>query len=114
MDPRHDRWASLIEDFAASGLTVERFCEHRDIAASSFYAWKRRLGDRAPLARRKPAFVEAVVGPVAPALGSAAPIIELGCGRRISVPQGFDEATLARLVVLLERLAVTLDRGDRA
>lgn len=115
MNSRQSRWAALVDDFASSGLTVHRFCERRGVAASSFYAWKRRLRGKAPVAQRGPAFVEAVVDdyPACASRGSA-PVVELCCGRRIAVPQGFDEATFARLVVLLERLDVAGSREARA
>jgi hypothetical protein len=116
MNPRQARWAALIADFASSGLTIDRYCEHRGVAVSSFYSWKRRLGDCSSIDRRRPAFVEAVVDDHHPACasGCSAPVVELRCGRRIAVPQGFDEATLARLVVLLERLDIAGSREVRA
>jgi len=67
--------------------------------------------------RREPAFVEAVVDDLhqsACASGGSAPVVELRCGRRVTVPQGFDEATLGRLVVLLERLDIGGSREVRA
>jgi len=113
MKSHQDRWTVLIDDFASSGLTVHRFCVQRGIAVSSFHAWKRRLREIALTARRQLAFVEAVVDgdhdhlhDPASASGAAAPVVELRRGRRIAVPQGFDEATLARLILLLERLDI--------
>lgn len=105
MNPRQARWAALVDEFEASGLTVAKFCEQRSIGVSSFYGWKRCLSGDFPAPPCAPAFVEAVADPVASSFGSA-PIVELRCGRRVAVPQNFDETMLARLVLLLERIDV--------
>lgn len=118
MTSSHDRWAAIVEDFDASGLTVLGFCEHRGVSAASFYRWRRLLrADR--LSRPGPAsFVEAVVRRAGtghlestePADG-AAPVVELGRRFRVAVPPGFDETTVARLLLLLERLGHEVPGG---
>jgi len=40
------RWRKLLEDQQASGLPVSAFCRERGIAASSLFAWRRRLVGR--------------------------------------------------------------------
>ena len=94
----HDRWTSILRDFDRSGLTAARFCARRKISRSTFHRWRKRLGHRPA-----PAFVEAL--PPATSLGASLPLtIELRCGRRISVPDGFDDLALARAILLLERI----------
>ena len=98
MPTPHDRWTSIIRDFDRSGLTAVRFCARRKISRSTFHRWRTRLGRRPA-----PAFVEAL--PPVSAFGGFSPLtIELRCGRRISVSDGFDEVALARTILLLERI----------
>lgn len=37
------RWRKLLEDQHVSGLPITAFCRERGIAASSLFAWRRRL-----------------------------------------------------------------------
>jgi hypothetical protein len=98
MTTPRDRWTSILRDFDRSGLTAVRFCARRKISRSSFHRWRTRLGRRPA-----PAFVEAL--PPVSALGGSSPLtIELRCGRRISVSDGFDDLALARAIVLLKRI----------
>jgi hypothetical protein len=106
MNSRHARWAALVSEFETSGLTTTKFCEQRDVGVSTLYKWRRRLAEGLPAAPCGPAFVEAVADRIASPFGSPMPIVELRCGRRVWIPHAFDEATLARLVILLERLDV--------
>jgi hypothetical protein len=94
----HDRWTAILRDFDSSGLTAARFCARRRLSRSTFHRWRKRLGYRA-----SPAFIEAL--PPVLASGAASVLtVELRCGRRVSVPDGFDELTLARAILLLERI----------
>ena len=98
MTTPHARWTSILRDFDRSGLTVVRFCARRKISRTAFHRWRKRLGHRPA-----PAFVEAL--PPASALGPSSPLtVELRCGRRISVPDGFDDLALARTILVLERI----------
>jgi len=38
----------LFEAYQKSGLNVKDFCANQDFAPSSFYYWKKKLGDAAP------------------------------------------------------------------
>lgn len=102
------KWSRIIAAQRSSGLSVTRFCEERGIAASSFFAWKRRLAGAAP-AR---AFVEATVlgvddghrlpgeeGGVGTVGGVA---IELSRGRRVLVGRGFDRQLLLEVIEAIE------------
>jgi len=117
MSSSRDRWAAVLAEQAASGMSIGRFCQCHRIARSTFQFWRRRLrheGQPAAALPCKDAFVEAVVSESHSALllqdSSLLPIVELRCGRRVAVPRRFDSDDLARLVRLLE----SLDREDRA
>lgn len=110
----HDRWHAIVDDFGCSGLTVRGFCERRGIAVSTFHQWRRRLRDVAEPVRRGGTFVEAMIQRDIEPTISVAPIVELRCGRRVVVPWGFDETTLARVIGVLERLEAEAPSGDVA
>jgi len=105
--PAEQRWREIIERQGASGSTAAAFCRENRIAASSFFARKRRLGRSAGA----PTFVEATVAaapsaPSAPSSGRRAGVIEvrLRGGRRVRVGLGFDPDLLADVVAALEGL----------
>lgn len=79
-------------------MSVAAFCRRNGVAASSFFAWKRKLGS----ARTTPAFVEATVArtPVPPSPRRIE--VLLRGGRRVRVGVGFDPALLAQVVAALE------------
>ena len=103
------KWRRIIQEQADSGRTVAQFCRSSGIAASSLFAWKRRLARGAAA----PAFVEARLqgggDAVERAEGSegSASTIEVICaqGRRILVRPGFDRTMLSEVVNALEALA---------
>ena len=101
-------WRGEIARQAASGLSVRRFCQERELSAPSFYAWRRTQQERDQAA--VPAFVPVLLTPRAsesPASESAALpsseriTIELRGGRIVQLPE-----TMAteRLVALLHAL----------
>ena len=94
------KWRDLIDRQRASGLSVARFCRRNGVAASSFFAWKRKLAS--PPAT--PAFVEAAVAR-APSLPAGRIEVLLRCGRRVRVGMGFDRGLLAEVVAALEGLS---------
>jgi hypothetical protein len=97
-------WRRLVGQWRRSGRTVRDFCDEHRLSEPSFYAWRRVLAQRD--AEAAP-FVPVRVVPEEPA-GSAADHanggLELlvGGGRVVRVGAGFDEATLRRLLALLE------------
>ncbi len=94
------KWRDLVERQRASGLSVAAFCRRDGVAASSFFAWKRKLG----FVPATPAFVEATVaGTPPPPTRSAGRIeVRLRGGRRVRVGRGFDRDLLAEVVAALE------------
>ena len=107
--PARRKWRELVVRQRGSGLSVAAFCHRNGVAASSLFAWKRRLSDAAAV----PAFVEAMVADAAAdaevaggggdAPGRAAGVtIELAGGRRILLARGFDRRALLDAIEVLE------------
>ena len=99
--PARHKWRDLIERQRTSGLSVAVFCRRDGVAASSFFAWKRKLG----FVPATPAFVEATIAgtPPPPPRRSAGRIeVRLRGGRRVRVGRGFDRDLLAEVVAALE------------
>jgi hypothetical protein len=109
--PRRDvelerRWRGLVEDQSRSGVTVQVFCDQRNISVSSFHQWKRELK------RRDGELLTGSIGPSKPReLGDFVPVsvittatawisIEMA-GAVVRVQRGFDEEALARVVHVL-------------
>jgi len=97
------KWRDLVERQRSSGLSVAAFCRRDGVAASSFFAWKRKLG----FVPATPAFVEATVAgtpppPPPPARSAGRVEVRLRGGRRVRVGRGFDRDLLAEVVAALE------------
>ena len=71
------------------------------MAASSFFAWKRKLGSTPAT----PAFVEATIAGTPPPRSAGRIEVRLRGGRRVRVVRGFDRGLLAEVVAALEALA---------
>jgi hypothetical protein len=41
------QWMQLLEEFNASALSVQAFCQQRELTPSNFYYWKRKLNKTA-------------------------------------------------------------------
>ena len=101
-------WAALLERQRASGLSISAFCRQEQIAAGTFFYWKRRLApERRPAGRSdaRPAlpllFSElAVASP--PALRPGGVEIVTSGGWVVRADAGADAAWVARLVRALE------------
>jgi transposase len=97
---KEQQWRRRIDDWRASGLCVRDFCARHGLASASFYNWRRVLARRA--AEQPAAFVPVqVVADAVPAQASALEVV-LVDGRAVRVAPGFDEATLRRLLAVLE------------
>jgi len=109
-----EEWAKRVERWQDSGLTAAEFARELGINASTLAYWKYALkkGAESSTKRRtkrsrrqprpalapQPSFVE---------VEASTPTndrfeLELSRGRRLRIPRGFDEATLRRLVGVLE------------
>ncbi len=92
------RMRALVDELEASGLSIAAFARMNGEPPWRLYEWRRRLKRKAPAS--EPTFVPVRI---VDAPNQPAPLeIELGRQRRILVPPGFDEATLQRLVQVLE------------
>lgn len=113
-DSAEARWRVLVDAQRASGMTVKAFCAARGIAASSLFAWRRRLAE--PTSSSTPAFVEVSppsVLPAQPSLESSSIELELRAGGRrvLILRRGFDPALLREALAALEAEA-TITRGE--
>jgi hypothetical protein len=98
-EAREQQWQRWIGEWRASGLSVRAFCSRRGLAKPSFYAWRRRLEQRAAL---KTAFVPVQIAGD-PALAPTGGLeVVLTDGRTVRVAAGFDAVTLRRLLAVLE------------
>jgi transposase-like protein len=116
-------WRGQVERQVRSGLSVRAFCRQQGLAENSFYAWRRELAvrDREQAAARTPAalqpeqprtpFAEVVVAvpaelrPVTPAIEIILTTAGSSAARRIAISPGFDPATLAAVLDVLEQRA---------
>jgi hypothetical protein len=114
MSDRARHWKRLVAAWEKSGLSQAEFCRRGKIKAVNFGWWKRKLesvsqshpgSSRSGSSRKgsspraaKPRFVEFRMTDAAP----PAYEIVLRGGRVIRLPQGFDPAVVAQLVVAVE------------
>jgi transposase len=94
-----ETWAARVREWKRSGLTAAEFAERQGFNAATLTWWSSQLG-RAALAVSRPPVVEVMVAPRADA-GSSLEVM-LASGIRVTVPGGFDEETLRRLLAVLE------------
>ena len=106
---RREGMRRLIAEQESSGASAARFARERGMTPWSFYKWKRRLAGQAAEAAGSAAsgFVEVkiVSGP-----REAAIAVELLSGVRLTVPRGFEEEHLRRLIGVLRSCRACLRR----
>ncbi|MDQ2991941.1 MAG: hypothetical protein M3R30_03840 [Candidatus Eremiobacteraeota bacterium] len=94
-------WEKRIDEWKASGQSPDEFARAHGVAESSLRWWKWRLRSDQKKSEAPPTpltFVEMT----APVQREAFEIV-LASNMRVRVPADFDEATLARLLDVLER-----------
>ncbi len=97
------KWRRLLSEQGRSGQSVAAFCRERQLRASHFYWWKKRLG--ASSAER---FVEVKLATAAPILGAGEDRrveVVLRNGRSLRVGPGFDQELVRALAAVLESAA---------
>jgi len=97
------RWQGLLAEQGRSGESVAAFCRERQLRASHFYWWKKRLG--ASGAER---FVEVKLATAARTLGAAEDRrveVVLRNGRSLRVGPGFDPELVQALAAVVESAA---------
>lgn len=92
---RQRRWnaddaRAVLKQLDASGLSLGEFAAQHALDVKRLYRWRAELGSAAP------AFVE-----IKPAASQAIEVA-LRSGHVVSVPDGFSEETLRRVVAVLE------------
>ena len=108
-------WRQVIREWRRSDRTIRDFCDERGLSEPSFFAWRRTLAQRDAAKVRRPVrarlrqqqpqgpvFLPVRVVPPS-AAGQATTIdVVLAHGRVVRVSAHFDEATLRRLLTILE------------
>ena len=101
----------LVMEFEQSGLTRQAFCVDRGLSVAALDKYRRRCSLELKPAQQHPAenrilpveFLGGIVPTHTLAVGGCRTLwVELFNGRRIGVADGFDTATLVRLVAVLE------------
>ena len=96
------KWRGLVLEQLSSGQTVAAFCRDREIRASQFYDWKKRIrqGEAAKFVEVK---VKGLSEQRKPAPEHCPAIaIRLNKGRSLLVEPGFDTSHLRALLAVLE------------
>ena len=96
----------LLAEFKSSGMSANEFCQKNGLCRSTLYRHLRvaRSGKQEQ-AKRSPVIVpvEVTVPERTGQEGHGSLALVLASGHKIEVPCGFDETTLERLLVMLER-----------
>jgi hypothetical protein len=90
----------LVAEFKASGLTRREFSGQRSIALNTLNRYIRRYSGEQSIA--EPQLLQVEVGESVRVSSGVA--VVLACGRRVELARGFDAATLAQTVSVLDRL----------
>ena len=91
-------WAKRVHRWKRSGLSAAAFALSEGVNASTLKWWSSQLGRPTPPSA--PPVVEVVVPAIdAPAMALK---VEVRDGVQVTVPVGFDEETLRRLLLVLE------------
>jgi hypothetical protein len=114
-------WATLIEQWRQSGLSLPAFCQRHGLSRGTMQNWvyKPLLRHAVEQARSQARLIDTrCLDPLSPEpspsflpvrIAEASPVsdrtgieVVLGPGRRIAVAQGFDAETLRRVLAVLE------------
>ncbi len=89
-NPKADEWAERIAAQRRSGTSVKQFCKDRGLTECSFYAWRKRIGEkgsvRFALVERRGSRQELPAGSVLELVFTT--------GERLCISAGVDGATL--------------------
>ena len=89
-NPKAEEWAERIEAQQRSGMSVKQFCRERGLTEYSFYAWRKRLGEKGPV---RFALVEKR-GARQESAAEAVLELVLATGERLRIGAGVDGTTL--------------------
>ncbi len=107
---RERYWLGVIRDQRASGLSISAFCRDRQVAAASFFYWRRKFAerpldnasirqDKAPREESAAKFVAVELPP--PTAGAGCEVV-LPDGCRVIVPRQCDAGWLREILGALE------------
>ena len=99
-------YAAALDEQAVSGLSVAEYAEEIGVTATTLYQWRRRLAPNIEVDHRPTSIpaglVEVTVeSEVVEPDAACTFVVRLGA-RSVEVPPAFDDASLRRLVTLLE------------
>jgi hypothetical protein len=94
----------IAAGFASSGLTKVEFCRREQISSSTLFRHLQRAKETSSAAAKAALIAVEVIGSRLEGDGNGGLSVVLPRGRRIEVGAGFDEATLQRLILVLERM----------
>jgi hypothetical protein len=96
----------LVAEFVNSGIEASEFCRSRGLSRSTLYRHlKKKQTESKPVSQGMELLAVEVTGVKCRSqVGEAQLAVVLGNARRVEVNPGFDAATLARLVSVLERV----------
>jgi transposase-like protein len=94
------QWRERFDDYARSGLSVERWCVAHDLSEYRFYYWRRKLSNRAASARQSGVDWLALPIDKSPRPESSL-TVRVGAAS-IDVAPGFDPALLRAVALALE------------
>lgn len=90
---RRTHWRTIIENQAASGMSIAAYCRDTQIKPSYFYTWRRRLREQQ---LSHGGFLELIPGRLTEVASGIS--IRLGAKVSIEVARGFDPSTLRAVV----------------
>ena len=94
---RYEQWGKILLRWEESGLSCAEFCRREDIPQWRFFAWKRRVREKALADRTggEQSFVPVTFSSECAGCGIA---VVLADGLRLELSCGFEENELARVV----------------
>ena len=102
--PQARKMAGVIDEFERSEMTVAEFAQARGFSKWQIYEWRRRIR-RLRAEEQGSRSVDSPFVPVqttAPVSAGGRFELELGRGRRLRVPSGFNAGDLRRLIEVIE------------
>ena len=104
--PLHREWVDRIARWESSGLSRDDFAAREGITGKKLVRWRwnlRQLQSAAPAPVPQTALTFVRLETSTPSISAMPLEVVLSSGRTVRVPVDFDEATLSRIVTLLER-----------
>ena len=96
---RSQQMRRMLEEYRASGLSRQEFCQQRSIALTTFDYWRREHGAKPGKQARPPRLVRVEV---AASETAGQFTLSLANGRRIESSWRFADAEMARLIRIAE------------